>query len=302
MNSSAIDLSRLAAPELVESIDFETLFTKRKAALVALSPADKRAEVAATLDLESEPLVMLLQENCYREIVVRQRINDAARAVMLAYARGTDLEHLGALMGVSRLVVTPADLLTGSAAVMEKDEDLRKRIQIAPDGYSVAGPKGAYIATAMSANGKVLDAAAMSPVPGEVLITVLSRDGDGTADDQLLDIVKAAVNDEDARPLTDHVTVQSAEIVGYQVEAQILTFPGPDPDLVMEEARSRLNEYLGTCHRIGREVAISGIHAALHVPGCERVELKFPSANVQTNDTQAPYCTAVSLTHAGAYD
>ena len=301
MSNTAIDLSRLAPPELLETIDFETLLAERKAALVALYPADKRAEVTATLQIESEPLVLWLQENAYREMLLRQQFNDRARGLMLAYARGTDLDHLGALMGVERLVIEPADLLAGKPAVMEGDEDLRRRIQMAPEGFSVAGPAGAYRATAMNASGEVLDAAATSPAPGTVLVTVLSREGNGTADDPLVATVTAAVNSETARPLTDHVIVQSAEILPYQVEATLWTFPGPDPDLVMAEANDRLAAYLESCHRIGREVAISGIHAALHVNGIERVNLVKPTVSVQTNDTQAPHCTASKVTHGGVH-
>lgn len=301
MSNTAIDLSRLAPPELLETIDFETLLAERKAALVALYPADKRAEVTATLQIESEPLVLWLRENAYREMLIRQQFNDRARGLMLAYARGTDLDHLGALMGVERLVIEPADLLAGKLAVMEGDEDLRRRIQMAPEGFSVAGPAGAYRATAMNASGAVLDAAATSPAPGTVLVTVLSREGDGTADDPLVAVVAAAVNSETARPLTDNVIVQSAEILPYQVEATLWTFPGPDPDLVMAEANDRLAAYLESCHRIGREVAISGIHAALHVNGIERVNLVKPTSSVQTNDTQAPHCTASKVIYGGVH-
>lgn len=299
MNSAAIDLSRLAPPELVETINFETLLDERKASLIAMYPAAKQAEVAATLELESEPLVLWLQENTYREMKVRQRINDAARAMMLAYARGSDLEHLGALLGVARLVIQPANPLTGAIAVMEDDEDLRQRIQLAPEGFSVAGPAGAYVATAINASGMVLHAAATSPAPGAVLVTVLSRNGSGTADDELLAIVTEAVNSEEARPLTDHVVVQSAEIIPYQVQATLFTLPGPDPDLVMAEAKARLKTYVDSCHRIGREVAISGLHAALHVSGVEQINLVKPVTNIQANDTQATYCTAINVIYGG---
>lgn len=299
MSNTAIDLSRLAPPELLETINFETLLAERKAALIALYPADKRAEVMATLQIESEPLVLWLRENAYREMLIRQQFNDRARGLMLAYARGNALDHLGALMGVARLVIVPADLVTEMPAVMEGDDDFRRRIQMAPEGFSVAGPAGAYRTTAMNASGTVLDAAATSPAPGTVLVTVLSREGDGTADDPLVATVAAAVNSETARPLTDNVIVQSAEIVPYQVQATLYTFPGPDPDLVMKEAHARLAAYLESCHRIGREVAISGIHAALHVNGIERVSLLKPTVSVQTNNTQAPHCTATAVTYGG---
>ena len=64
---------------------------------------------------------------------------------------------------------------------MESDPDFRRRIQLAPEGFSVAGPEGAYIFHALSADPGVLDACATSPSPGEVVVTVLARAGDGTA-------------------------------------------------------------------------------------------------------------------------
>jgi len=301
MTTSTIDLSRLPVPNLVEVIDFETLLAERKALFVSLHPAAQRANVVAALELESEPALMLLQESCYREIALRQRVNDAARAVMLAYATGANLDHLGALLGVVRLELEPENILDGIPAVMETDSDFRRRIQLAPEGFSVAGPAGAYVATAMNASGQVLHAGATSPAPGTVLVTVLAREGDGTAGDPLIATVSAAVNSELARPLTDNVVVQSAEIVTYQVEATLFTFPGPDPDLVVQEARARLAVYLESCHRIGRTVALSGIDAALHVDGIERVNLVKPAASVQTNNTQAPYCTGTTVKYGGVH-
>lgn len=293
----SIDLASLPAPEVVETLDFETIYSERKARLISLYPIAQQAEVMRTLELESEPISILLQENAYREMGLRQRVNDAARSLMLAYAKGKTLEHLGALLDVPRLVVTPAT--EDSEAVMESDEDLRKRIQLAPEGFSTAGPEGAYIVLALQADGRVLDAAASSPLPGSVLVTVLSREGDGTASDEVLAAVNAAVNAQDARPLTDKVTVLSAEILGYEIEATLYTFPGPDAGVVLQEARTRLDAYVDQCHRLGREVVVSGLHAALHVSGVERVELTKPAANIAISRTQAPYCTAIALVHGG---
>lgn len=301
MITTPIDLSRLPVPTVIETIDFETIYAERKAAFVALFPESQRAEIAATLELESEPLAVSLQENAYREIVLRQRVNDAARANLLAYANEGDLDHLAALLGVRRLVVKPAEPLNNIEAVMESDDDLRKRVQLAPESFSVAGPEGAYISSALASDGRVLDAAAKSPTPGHVLISILGREGNGAADELLVAAVAAALKEEDARPLTDNVVVQSAEIVNYEVEAEIFTFPGPDGSLVVDEARKRLALYLADCHRIGRDVVISGIHAALQVEGIERVVLTKPAANVQTNATQAPYCTSSVVTYGGVY-
>ena len=88
---AVIDLSQLPAPQIVDVPDFETLLTERKAEFVALHPKDEQEAVIRTLELESEPVTKLLQENAYRELLLRQRINEAAQAVMVAMPMGGDL-------------------------------------------------------------------------------------------------------------------------------------------------------------------------------------------------------------------
>ena len=291
-----IDLSQLPPPNVVEPLDYETILGERKAALIARYPAEKQAEIAAVLALESEPLTKFLEESALRELLLRQRINEAARAVMLAYAKGEDLEHIAALFGIERLVIKPADPIAGTPAEMESDADLRLRVQLAPQSFSVAGPEGAYHSHGRNADGRVLDVSATSPTPGEVRITVLSREGDGTAAPDLLDKVLAALRPEEVRPLTDYVTVQSATILPYSVSATLHLFPGPDATVVVTEARQRLATYVEACHRLGAVVARSGLDAALHVAGVQKVELHSPAAEIVADPTQAPYCTDMTVT------
>ncbi|MBN0545356.1 baseplate J/gp47 family protein, partial [Pseudomonas aeruginosa] len=96
-------------------------------------------------------------------------------------------------------------------AVMESDADYRQRIPAAFEGMSVAGPVGAYEYHALSSDGRVADASAFSPSPAEVVVTILARDGDGTAPEDLLQVVGEALNDEAVRPVADRVSVRSAE-------------------------------------------------------------------------------------------
>lgn len=121
---ATIDLSQLPAPSVVEVIDYEVLLAERKATLVSLFPPEQQAAMARTLTLESEPIVKLLQENAYREVMLRQRVNEAAQGVMLAYATAADLDNIAARYDVKRLTVTPADTsaLPVTAAVMETDD------------------------------------------------------------------------------------------------------------------------------------------------------------------------------------
>lgn len=298
---SVIDLSQLPAPDIVTVPDFETVLAARKAAYLALFPADERDAVAATLTLESEPVVKLLQENAYREILLLQRINEAAQACMVAYALGNDLDQLAANYNVERLTVTPADetAVPPVDAVLESDDDLRQRIPAAFEGLSVAGPTGAYTFHALSADGKVADATAISPSPAVVTVTVLSREGDGTAPDELLAAVTDALNDESVRPVADRVTVQSAHVVPYSVTARLYLYPGPEAEPIRQAAEARLIAYISAQRRLGRDIRRSALYAALHVEGVQRVELDSPPMDVVLDDTQAAYCTGYQVTIGG---
>ncbi|EEZ4465244.1 phage virion morphogenesis protein [Escherichia coli] len=286
---------------IVDVPDFETLLAERKAEFVALHPKDEQEAVIRTLELESEPVTKLLQENAYRELLLRQRINEAAQAVMAAYAIGSDLDQLAANYNVKRLTVTPADndAVPPVAAVMESDEALRLRVPAAFEGLSVAGPTAAYEFHARSADGRVADASATSPAPAEVVLTVLSREGDGTAEKDLLDVVEKALNSENVRPVADRLTVRSAEIIPYRVEATIFLYPGPEAEPVMAAAKASLQKYIASQTRLGRDIRRSAIFAALHVEGVQRVELASPLADVVLNKTQAASCTQWSVTNGG---
>ncbi|WP_426767381.1 baseplate assembly protein [Erwinia aphidicola] len=299
---ATIDLSQLPAPDVVETLDYETLLAERKATLISLYPADQQEAVARALTLESEPIVKLLQENAYREVILRQRINEAAEANMVAWANGADLDQLGANNGVVRLTLTPADdsAIPPVAAVMESDDDFRLRVASAFEGLSVAGPTGAYEFHAKSADGRVSDATAISPSPACVTVTVLSREGDGVAAADLLAVVDAALNDENVRPVADRLTVQSAEIVNYSVDAVLYIYPGPEAEPVRAAAEAKLQAFVSAQRRLGRDIRQSALYAALHVEGVQRVQLNEPAQDVVLDKTQAGYCTGYTITVGGS--
>ncbi|MEX7635627.1 baseplate assembly protein [Serratia marcescens] len=301
---ATIDLSQLPAPNVVEPLDYETLFAERKATLISLYPADQQEAVARTLALESEPIVKLLQENAYREVLLRQRVNDAAKAVMLAHATGEDLDQLGANFNTPRLVIDPADESTipPTPAVMEADEDYRLRLQDAFEGVSTAGSAGSYRFHARSADGRVADVTAISPSPASVIVTVLSREGDGTASPELLATVDTALNDEDVRPVGDRVVVQSAKITRYGIEATLYLHPGPEVAPILTAANERLRNYVEGVRRLGRSIRRSSMNAALTVEGVEHVDIIKPAADIVLDKTQAGYCTGFTISPGRADD
>lgn len=90
--SDIIDLNNLPVPKVVQELNYETLLAQRKAKFLELQQTDAEREYWQTrLQLESEPVVKLLEENAYLELLLRAHINESAKAVMLAYATGSDL-------------------------------------------------------------------------------------------------------------------------------------------------------------------------------------------------------------------
>lgn len=291
---TAVDLSRLPFPDVVEALDFETLFAQ------ILADFRQRAPEYSAL-VESDPVIKALEAGAYAVLQVRQRFNDGARAVMLALSSGADLDQLAANYNLERLVIDAGNpaAVPPVPPTLEPDADLKRRVQLAYESLSTAGPEGAYIAHALGADPQVLDASVTSPAPVQVVVTVLSRQGNGVPSGALLAAVLAALDGVKVRPLTDQVVVQAATIVNYQVDAELTLFPGPDGAVVLEEAEARLEAYVESCHRLGRDVTRSGLFAALHVDGVQNVELTLPAADVVVTDTQASYCTARSVTVAG---
>ena len=296
--NNAIDLSQLPAPNVIEPLDYETILAERKARLIALHPEEEREAVAELLALESEPLVKLLQENAYRELLLRQRINEAARAVMIAFANDEDLDQLGANLNVKRLVLDAGDptAIPPVPPTLERNRDYRARIQLAFEGLSVAGPSGAYEYQAISAHPSVLDVSIASPEPVEVVLTILSRETGGQPSQTVLDAVRKRVDER--RPLTDRVTVQAATLLPFSITAVLALRAGPDPALIREQARQQLAAYVEARHRLGAWITRSGVHAALTVEGVERITLDGFS-EILAAQHQAPHCTGITLQTEG---
>jgi phage-related baseplate assembly protein len=296
---SAIELDKLPAPNIIEVLDYESILTDLVDSLIVIEPS-----LEGGLELESEPSRKILELLAYRELILRQRINQAAKATMLAYANDADLDHIGGTFKVKRLLIKKgnADTLPPTDDIYESDDNFRRRIQLSLEGYSVAGPEGAYKFHALSAHADALDISATSPSPGVVLISVLSRVNNGSADAILLNAIQTTLSAEDVRPLTDQVIVQSANIINYAIDATLYFLDGPDKTVVLTQANEQLANYIEKSHRIAHDITLSGIYAALHQPGVQRVELHSPANDIIINEQSAAYCNNVTMNDGGNGD
>ena len=292
---SQVDLSKLPAPQLLEDLDFEELYQQD------LDTFRMQLGDSWNASLESDPVTKLLEVGAYRKLLNRARINDAAKALLLAYAEGRDLAQLAANVGLQRLEIQAEDL-TATPPVMqllETDDALRERVQLVYEGLTTAGPRNSYILHARNASGQVADATAESPSPAVVDITVLSFEGDGSASAELVAQVAAYLNDDDIRPVADRVAVRSAEILPYRIQAVLhMAGSGPEYEAILAECRRRLAASVNPRRRLGVEVARSGIDALLHIDGVSRVEL-IDWVDLQPTKAQAAWCTGFDLARGG---
>lgn len=291
---TAVDLSRLPAPSVVENLDYEAILSEMIADL-------KQKDDEFNAIVESDPAYKILEVCAYREMMIRQRVNNGAKAVMLAYSSDTDLDNLAANYNVKRSVIDPGDPDSEPPVppIYESDADLRRRVQLAFEGLSTAGPEGSYIFHALGSHPDVLDASVSSPEPGQVVVTVLSRIGDGSASAELVDEVASTLSSDDVRPLSDTVTTKGAEIIDYSVSADLALYEGPDSSVVLQAARESLSAYVDKNHRLGRGVTLSGIYSALHREGVQNVILYSPASDVLADGHQAAYCSAINVTTGG---
>lgn len=288
---STVDLSALPAPQVLESLDYEALYDE------ALSAFRQHMGNNWSAALESDPVVKLLELGAYGKMQNRARVNDAAKALLLAYAKADDLDQLAANVRLKRLVIQPGNLLAVPPVeeVKESDDALRERIQLDYEGLTTAGPRNSYILHARNASALVADATAESPAPAQVVVTVLSLNGSGNADQALLNEVYAKLSDDNIRPLGDRLMVQSAEILPYRIDAVLhMIGSGPENDAIVHEAIKRLAAWINPRKRLALEVSRSGVDAQLHISGVGRVELKN-WADLKPSKYQAAYCTGYNV-------
>ena len=289
---SSLDLSALPAPQVLEDLDFETIFQEDLATF--------RSHMGGNWDalLESDPVTKLLEVGAYRKLLNRARVNDAAKALLLAYAQGTDLDQLAANVRLERLVVQAGnpDTVPPTPEVLEEDDALRERVQLVYEGLTTAGPRNSYILHARNASGQVADATAQSPSPAVVVVTVLALEGNGMAAADLLETVRARLNDDDVRPVADRLTVQSAEILPYRIDAVVhMSGSGPEIEATLAECKRRLQAWVNPRRRLGVEVARSGVDAQLHINGVSRVDLNNWT-DIRPSMAQAAWCEGISVT------
>lgn len=296
-----LDLSRFPAPLAIRDIDYEGIVAERLDRLKALMEA---AGIPFNVgNLKSDPAVIHQEDDGFRELLAYAAINDTYKAGLVAFAAGSNLDHLGltAALGLPsgqrdsmlRRVIVPA---TESApAVMESDAEYRRRLLLAPEAYATAGTAGGYLFHALWADARVLNADVWCPSPGKVIVAVQSREDDGTAPPDLIQTVRAHLTRTDIKPLTDVVTVRSVTNVAYSVSLDAYILPGPDPVAVEDAIRLSVMKMAAARKTPARDMPRSALVAAAQLDIVDRVSLVEPAADQARGYGEVPVMTSLAV-------
>lgn len=277
------DVSTTLTPNIIETIDFEQALTRAKSKFISLYPIDEQQAWRDVLALESEPVTKLLETATYLELLLRARINDAARANLLIYAKDKDLDRLADFYGLVRLTA-------------EKDAAFRERIVLRIRASSTAGPAVHYRYHALSASQDVADVFVDSPRAGLITIAVIGKDS--VASPALINTVAGYINRPDIKVLTDTVQVKAATVKNITVDATIYMLPDAST-AVFDGLAAHLQSAVGSQLGLGRDLTQSWLIHTLHVEGVQRVVLNSPTTDIVISNDQAARIDTVNLTMAG---
>lgn len=191
---------------------------------------------------------------------------------------------------------------SGGGSDRETDSALYQRMRESTEGYSTAGPSGAYIYHAKSASSLIADVTATSPSAGNVDIRVLLEGGE-VPGDELLNVVSTVLNDEKIRPLTDHVTVSAPTVKPFNIA--LTYYVGSDSGMSLtaaaEAVSGAVDKYVEwQTAKIGRDINPSYLIQLVMQTGVKRVALTSPEY-AAVSSTEAAQLGTRTLT-AGGYE
>lgn len=349
----------------------EPSFIERDGAQIIAEMTDLYQQITGRALQPAQAERLLINAFAYRELLLRQQIQNAALQTLVSFASAPALDYLGELVGVTRLAASAAScviqftLISGHGGVVipegtrvattdgkvifavaesvdvdagvltanvqafasspgasgnsyapgavsdildplpfitaaantdttsggadtETDDILRERIKLAPERFSTAGSVGAYQFHAKSASPAILDVAVTSPTPGTVNVYPLAEGGLPTST-AILNLVSAACNAENVRPLTDTVVVLSPTGVNYTLHVHLTCYSNANTIAVTEQVEANLASYAATrSKQIGLDIVRTQIIAQCMVEGVYNVAVIHPAADVVITPTQVP--------------
>ncbi len=189
------------------------------------------------------------------------------------------------------------------------DDEFFELMRASMDGFSCAGARGGYAYFAKRVSTEIADVVPNSPSPGVVKIYILMNDGT-LAGEEIKNRVLAECSADERRPLTDHVLVEDAEIVRYDIKFTYYLQNGRSKSAA--EIAAGVNEAVERyvawqCAKLGRDINPDELREYLYHTGVKRIELTAPvfTALRDGRDKKAPQVASIgtiTVTNGGYED
>ena len=170
--------------------------------------------------------------------------------------------------------------ISGSILGSDREDDAayRRRIQLAPEHFSVAGPEGAYRYHTLSVHQDIADCSVWRPKPGVVDVRPILKGGIMPPED-ILEAVRERLNDKRIRPLTDTVIVAAPEPVPYTASGGWYLHRANEAlaGIVNQQVEQAIEDYrLWQRSLPGRDINPTKLTALMERAGAKRLELESP--------------------------
>ena len=163
-------------------------------------------------------------------------------------------------------------------ADVEEDEPYRRRIQLAPEKFSVAGSEGAYRYHTLSVHQDIVDCAVWRPRPGWVDVRPILKGGE-LPGEELLKKVREHLSGKRVRPLSDNLNVAAPELAEYRIKGSwtLRRSNAPLAESIQARVAEAVEEYrLWQRSMPGRDINPTRLVSLMESAGAKHVPLIEP--------------------------
>lgn len=283
-------LTALPAPDIIKIPDYDEILKRVVSRLRTINED-------YTSIVEGDPAYAIMQSIIFEIVMILQRINDAARAVLVTHSIGADLDNVGALFAIYRQVIQHEDLTADPPIpeILENDNRFRDRIINALEAI-VPGSRAWYRGYALESSSMVKDAIALKTNPGEVTVYVQADNTTAVPDSALLTTVSDYITAEARKFICDTVIVSAIGIRSYALTASIKPTLGLDKNTVLADIQKRAEDFANERKVIGKPIPLSHIYAALITDAVSEIDLSAPVSNIVPTNIEVPVASSVTIT------
>lgn len=315
-------------PKAFQEPDFETLLGEYIGYAVAHCAAqdeDKAKQLREAFSNQGELLAQVTQAFVLKRTAEIREQNHQALQMFRKYVTDSDMVDLLALQySLKRQVIEAGDdsIFPPKPAVMESNESLLQRFDLAPFQFHTTGTRLGYRFHAMTLEERPTisvssepdavvmryefpDHALPNPIKdaqarmleansGKVCVALLSRSSpNGVPSAQLLERARVYLNRDDIAQESDEVTVKAAVPKPYQIEVTLFTGADPNNHINNASAVATAWQFAEKAQKLGGIIDREEVAHIFYELGAKRAKVQAPAADVLCAWDEAPHCTEV---------